>query len=100
LTGAGRIITEIQDVGFEVLHEENFRHHYTLTLRDWCRNLVEHWDDAVAEVGLPIAKVWGLYMAASRVAFEHNNLQLHNVLAAKVDAWGDHGLPLRPWWTP
>ena len=100
LTGAGRIITEIQDVGFEVLHEENFRHHYTLTLRDWCRNLVEHWDDAVAEVGLPTAKVWGLYMAASRVAFEHNNLQLHNVLAAKVDAWGDHGLPLRPWWTP
>jgi cyclopropane-fatty-acyl-phospholipid synthase len=100
LTGAGRIITEIQDVGFEVLHEENFRHHYTLTLRDWCTNLVEHWEDAVAEVGLPTAKVWGLYMAASRVAFEHNNLQLHNVLAAKVDAWGDHGLPLRPWWTP
>ena len=31
-------------------------------------------------------------MAASRVAFEHNNLQLHNVLAAKVDAWGDDGL--------
>jgi cyclopropane-fatty-acyl-phospholipid synthase len=100
LTGSGRIITEIQDAGLEVLHEENFRHHYTLTLRDWCRNLVEHWDDAVAEVGLPTAKVWGLYMAASRVAFERNNIQLHHVLAAKVDVWGDHDLPLRPWWTP
>ena len=53
LTGSGRIITEIQNVGFEVLHAENFRHHYAMTLRDWCRNLVEHWDDAVAEVGLP-----------------------------------------------
>jgi cyclopropane-fatty-acyl-phospholipid synthase len=100
LTGAGRVITGIQDAGFEVLHEENFRNHYALTLRDWCRNLVERWDDAVAEVGLPTAKVWGLYMAASRVAFERNNLQLHHVLAAKVDAWGDSSLPLRPWWTP
>ena len=27
-------------------------HHYAMTLRDWCRNLVEHWDEAVAEVGL------------------------------------------------
>jgi len=100
LTGSGRIVTEIQEVGLEVLHEENLRHHYAMTLRDWCRNLVEHWNNAVGEVGLPIAKVWGLYMAASRVAFERNNLQLHHVLAAKVDAWGDDSLPLRPWWTP
>jgi cyclopropane-fatty-acyl-phospholipid synthase len=100
LTGSGRIITDVQDVGLEVLHEENFRHHYAMTLRDWCRNLVEHWEEAVVEVGLPIAKVWGLYMAASRVAFEQNNLQLHHVLAANVDTWGDDDLPLRPWWTP
>ena len=100
LTGSGRIITEIQDVGFEVLHEENFRHHYAMTLRDWCHNLVDHWDEAVDEVGLATAKVWGLYMAASRVAFEQNNLQLHHVLAANVDPQGDDHLPLRPWWTP
>jgi cyclopropane fatty-acyl-phospholipid synthase-like methyltransferase len=100
LTGSGRIVTAIQDVGLEVQHEENFRHHYAMTLRDWCRNLVEHWDVAVDEVGLPTAKVWGLYMAASRVAFEQNNLQLHHVLASYVDQRGDDSLPLRPWWTP
>lgn len=101
LTGSGRITTEIQEVGFEVLHAENFRHHYAMTLRDWCRNLVAHWDEAVAEVGLPTAKVWGLYMAASRVGFEQNKIQLHHVLAAKVDDHGDDGgLPLRPWWGP
>ena len=70
LTGSGRIITEVQDVGLEVVHEENLRHHYAMTLRDWCANLVEHWDEAVAEVGLPTAKVWGLYMAGSRLGFE------------------------------
>ncbi|MBS4727787.1 class I SAM-dependent methyltransferase [Mycobacterium sp. SM1] len=100
LTGAGRIITEIQEAGFEVLHEENFRHHYAMTLRDWCHNLVRNWDEAVAEVGLPTAKVWGLYMAASRVGFERNTIQLHHVLASNVDKRGYDELPLRPWWQP
>jgi cyclopropane-fatty-acyl-phospholipid synthase len=100
LTGSGRILSAVQDVGFEVLHAENFRNHYAMTLRDWCRNLVAHWDEAVAEVGLATAKVWGLYMAASRVAFEQNNIQLHHVLASKLDVHGTDGLPLRPWWQP
>jgi cyclopropane-fatty-acyl-phospholipid synthase len=100
LTGSGRILSEIQDVGFEVLHAENFRHHYAMTLRDWCRNLVEHWDEAVTEVGMATAKVWGLYMAGSRVAFEQNNIQLHHVLASKLDVDGTDSLPLRPWWQP
>jgi cyclopropane-fatty-acyl-phospholipid synthase len=101
LTGSGRIITAIQDAGLEVMHEENLRHHYAMTLRDWCTNLVEHWDEAVAEVGLPTAKVWGLYMAGSRLGFETNVVQLHQVLAVKLDDQGkDGGLPLRPWWTP
>jgi cyclopropane-fatty-acyl-phospholipid synthase len=101
LTGSGRIITEAQDAGLEVLHEENLRPHYAMTLRDWCANLVEHWDDAVGEVGLPAAKVWGLYMAGSRLAFEGGGIQLHQVLAAKpYEHGGTADLPLRPWWTP
>ncbi|GAA1962688.1 class I SAM-dependent methyltransferase [Microbacterium deminutum] len=100
LTGSGRIISEAQDAGLEVLHEENLRPHYALTLRDWCANLVEHWDEAVDEVGLPAAKVWGLYMAGSRLAFESGGIQLHQVLAVRPDARGDAvDLPLRPWWT-
>ena len=100
LTGSGRIIAEAQDAGLEVLHEENLRPHYALTLRDWCANLVEHWDEAVAEVGLGTARVWGLYMAGSRLGFERNVVQLHQVLAVKVDGRGGVDLPLRPWWQP
>jgi cyclopropane-fatty-acyl-phospholipid synthase len=100
-TGSGRIITEIQDAGLEVLHVENLRHHYEMTLRDWCRKLVAHWDEAVAEVGLGNAKVWGLYLAGSRLGFEHNVVQLHQVLATKLDDDGiDTALPLRQWWRP
>ena len=98
LTGSGRIISEAQDAGLEVVHEENLRRHYALTLTHWCRNLVDHWDEAVAEVGEGTARVWGLYMAGSRLAFERNEIQLHQVLAARTTDDGDDGFPLRPVW--
>jgi cyclopropane-fatty-acyl-phospholipid synthase len=98
LTGSGRIITEAQDAGLEVMHEENLRRHYALTLAGWCRNLREHWDDCVAEVGEGRARVWGLYMAGSRLAFERNEIQLHQVLAVRTTEEGCDGFPLRPTW--
>jgi len=98
LTGSGRIISEIQNAGLEVRHEENLREHYALTLAGWCRNLEENWDKCVAEVGEGTAKVWGLYMAGSRLGFERNVVQLHQVLAVKLGPKGDANVPLRPWW--
>jgi cyclopropane-fatty-acyl-phospholipid synthase len=96
LTGSGRIITEVQNTGLEVMHEENFRAHYARTLAGWCRNLAENWDACVEEVGHGTARVWGLYMAGSRLAFEHNEIQLHHVLATKTDESGEAAYPLRP----
>ncbi|MBD0863208.1 class I SAM-dependent methyltransferase [Gordonia sp. zg691] len=99
LTGSGKIISKLQDIGgMEVIHEENFREHYAMTLRDWNVNLVEHWDEAVAEVGEGTALLWGLYMAGCRIGFDRNIIQLHHVLATKLDADGTHQVPLRPWW--
>ncbi|WP_040794017.1 class I SAM-dependent methyltransferase [Nocardia higoensis] len=100
LIGSGRIITEIQNVGLEVLHEENLREHYALTLHEWCKNLVENWDACVADVGEGTAKVWGLYMAGSRLGFQRNVVQLHQVLGVKLPADGSWTVPLRPWWQP
>jgi cyclopropane-fatty-acyl-phospholipid synthase len=99
LTGSGRIISVIQDVGgFEVRHEENLREHYARTCAAWCANLVEHWDACVAEAGEATAKVWGLYLAGSRLGFERNQIQLHQVLAVKLHADGGADFPLRPDW--
>ncbi|MDP9822431.1 SAM-dependent methyltransferase [Nocardioides massiliensis] len=98
LTGSGRIVTEVEDAGLEVRHHENLREHYARTLAGWCRNLVEHWDEAVAEVGIGTARVWGLYMASSRLAFERNEIQLHQVLAVRTDERGGADFPLRPDW--
>ncbi|MFV2103709.1 class I SAM-dependent methyltransferase [Micromonospora sp. LOL_024] len=100
LAGPGRVIGEIHDVGLEVHHEENLRQHYALTLAAWCRNLVRHWDFCVAEVGMATARVWGLYMAGSRLAFERNGIQLHQVLSTRNGLDAVSGYPLRPDWLP
>ncbi|MGD9526835.1 class I SAM-dependent methyltransferase [Pseudonocardia sp.] len=93
----GHLVSVMNDHGFEVRHEENLREHYAMTLRDWGSNLEDNWEAAVAEVGEGRARVWRLYMAASRVGFERNNIQLHQVLGVKVDRDGSSGMPLRGW---
>ena len=98
LTGSGTVIAAAEDAGFEVMHSENLRVHYARTLAGWNRNLVDNWDACVAEVGEGTARVWGLYMAACRVGFERNEVQLVQVLGAKVDDDGVDGFALRPTW--
>lgn len=96
LTGSGRVAMAMQDAGFELRHSETLREHYALTLRDWCRNLEEHWDEALDEVSLGRAKVWGLYMAACRIGFERDEIELHHLLGVRTHEDGSSGFALRP----
>jgi cyclopropane-fatty-acyl-phospholipid synthase len=98
LEGPGFLLSLMNDTGFEVRHEENLREHYALTLAGWCANLDAHWDEAVAEVGEGTARVWRLYMAGSRLGFERNMVQLHQILGVKLGTDGQSGMPLRPDW--
>ncbi len=98
LTGSGDIIRAMENEGFEVRHHENLREHYALTLGAWCANLSANWEAAVAEAGPGIARVWGLYLAGSRLYFERNRIQLHQVLATNTAEDGSAGYPLRHSW--
>ncbi len=98
LAPVGRIVSAAHDNGLEVRHVEDLREHYALTLKGWSENLEAHWDECLREVSLGTAKVWGIYMAGSRLAFERNELGLHHVLAVKVGPDGDAHFPLRPTW--
>jgi cyclopropane-fatty-acyl-phospholipid synthase len=100
LEGPGHLISLMNDAGFEIRHEENLREHYARTLAGWCANLDAHWDEAVREVGDGTARVWRLYMAGSRLGFERNVVQLHQVLGVKLGPQGQSGMPLRPDWEP
>lgn len=102
LESPGYLVEEMNRAGFEVRHEENIREHYAMTLRDWGDNLERRWDDAVAEVGLQKARVWRLYMAASRAGFDCDMIELHQVLGVKTQATPGGvvaGMPLRPSFT-
>ncbi|MDQ2814475.1 MAG: class I SAM-dependent methyltransferase [Actinomycetota bacterium] len=98
LEGPGYLISLMHDAGFEVRHEENLREHYAKTLAAWGTNLDAHWSEAVAEVGQGTARVWRLYMAGSRLAFDRNHIELHQVLCVRLAAGGTSGMPLRPDW--
>lgn len=87
----------MHDTGFELRHEENLREHYARTVTAWEDNLSAHWPEAMAEVGAAKARVWRLYLAGARVAFEDDWLELHQVLGVKTEC-GDAAMPLRPDW--
>lgn len=97
LPSPARVVGAAHDNGLEVRHDENLREHYALTLRAWSANLAAHWDEAVDLVGLERARVWGPYMAGSRLSFEENALQVHQVLAVRTTD-GVSGMPWRPGW--
>ena len=44
------------------------------------------------------ARVWRLYMAYSRVGFETDRIQIHQMLGARLDDRGRSLMPLRPTW--
>ncbi len=100
LLDVGDTVVAMEEVGLEVRDVESLREHYALTLRQWVANLEEHWDAAVALVGVGRARVWRLYMAASAVGFEDGGLAIHQVLGVLPAASGTSGMPLtRNGWT-
>jgi cyclopropane-fatty-acyl-phospholipid synthase len=98
LEGPGHLVSVMNGAGFEIRHEENLREHYARTLTAWCANLDAHWDEAVAEVGQGTARVWRLYMAGSRLGFDRNVVELHQILGVRLDAERKAHMPLRPDW--
>ena len=99
LSGPGTLMTRMHDAGFEVRHEENLREHYALTLADWVRNLEANWDEAVKLVGEETARAWRLYLVGSRLGFESDHVQLHQMLGVRLTTDGVADMPLRPSWT-
>ncbi|MFJ4485013.1 class I SAM-dependent methyltransferase [Streptomyces longwoodensis] len=95
LAPVGTTVTQLERAGFEVRDVEAIREHYALTLRRWVTNLEADWKRAVELAGYGRARVWRLYMAASALAFERNQIGVNQVLAAKTPQSGASGMPLR-----
>ena len=72
--------------GFEIMDTESLRENYVRTLDAWIENLETRWDEAVRLVGIETARVWRLYLAGGRLAFEQERMGVEQILAAKPPA--------------
>ncbi|MFJ1809809.1 MULTISPECIES: class I SAM-dependent methyltransferase [unclassified Streptomyces] len=95
LAPVGTTVTQLERAGLEVRDVESIREHYARTLRGWVARLEADWDRAVHLTSPGRARVWLLYMAASAVAFERNQIGVNQVLAVRTPESGDSGMPLR-----
>ena len=93
LLEVGRVVSAMQQRGFEVRDVESLREHYAQTLRCWVANLEANFDEAVRLVGQGRARVWRLYMAASALNFAANRTNIHQVLGVRSDKAGQSGMP-------
>ncbi len=94
----GTTVRYLEEARLEVRDVESLREHYALTLRAWVANLERRWDEAVAIVGLGRARVWRLYMSAAAVSFEAGHTNLNQVLAVRLGAHGESGMPMTRDW--
>ena len=79
----GMTIENLEGYGFEVHDVENLREHYGRTCRLWADRLHARFDEAIAEVGAPNARLWLLYLAGCALAFERGTVQINQTLASK-----------------
>lgn len=88
----GMSIENLEGHGFEVHDAENLREHYGLTCRIWANRLHARFDEAIAEVGAPKARLWLFYLTGCALAFERGTVQINQTLASKR-VRGPSGLP-------
>ena len=87
------VVGGMERAGFEVRDVESLREHYSETLHAWLTNLESSWDEAVALVGEPRARVWRLYMAGSANGFDDGGIAVHQVLGVVPAQGGASGMP-------
>ena len=102
LEAVGRIVSAMNDAGFEIRHEENLREHYARTLAGWSANL----ERALGARRSPRSAsagpgCGGCTWPPASSGFERDNIQLHQVLGVRLgSSAGSPGFPLRGWRRP
>lgn len=79
----GMTVENLEGHGFEVHDAENLREHYGKTCRIWADRLHARFDEAIAEVGAPKARLWLLYLTGCALAFERGTVQINQTLASR-----------------
>jgi cyclopropane-fatty-acyl-phospholipid synthase len=93
LDHVGHTCESLESCKFEVHDVEDWREHYALTTRHWCRRLSARKDEAIALVGPERYRLWVLYLAGVSFAFHDGSARIYQVVASKHAAKGRAELP-------
>ncbi|MBZ9797164.1 SAM-dependent methyltransferase [Mesorhizobium sp. ES1-4] len=88
----GMTLGNLEAHSFLVHDVENLREHYARTCGLWAERLHARFDEAIAEVGEPRARLWLLYLTGCSITFERASAQIFQTVATKR-ARGPSGLP-------
>jgi cyclopropane-fatty-acyl-phospholipid synthase len=72
----------LEQADLDVLHVENLRQDYELTLQHWLERFERSYETVCQMFGDEFARMWRLYLAGSVVAFRVGTLQLFQVVFA------------------
>jgi cyclopropane-fatty-acyl-phospholipid synthase len=88
----GMSVQNLEMHDFEVHDVENLREHYARTCRLWAERLAARFDEAIAEVGEPKARLWLLYLTGCSLGFEDASIRIYQTVATRR-VKGPSGLP-------
>jgi cyclopropane-fatty-acyl-phospholipid synthase len=79
----GETLGLLEDGGLTMVSVEAMREHYVRTADAWIGNLENNWDAAVELIGEEAARVWRLYLAGGRLAFEQGRMGVDQILLVR-----------------
>jgi len=89
----GHTCEVLEATRFEVHDVEDWREHYALTTRHWCRRLSANKDEAIRQVGAERYRLWTAYLAGVSYGFLDGSVRIYQTVASKHAARGKAELP-------
>ena len=87
------VLRETASAGLEVADVESLRRHYARTCLEWARRLEQSREQAIAAAGDKRYRIWQVYLAGCAHGFEHEWMNIYQVLARK-EGGASNPLPL------
>ena len=87
------VLRETASAGLEVADVESLRRHYARTCLEWASRLEQNREQAIAAAGDKRYRIWQIYLAGCAHGFEHEWMNIYQVLARKEGA-ASNPLPL------
>jgi len=87
------VLRETASAGLEVADVESLRRHYARTCLEWAKRLEQSREGAIAAAGDKRYRIWQIYLAGCAHGFEHEWMNIYQVLARK-EGGASNPLPL------